>query len=371
MKVTLERAVLVRALTHVQSVVERRNTIPILSNVLLEAEDDRLTLTATDMDLTVIESVAADIALPGAITVPAHMLYDIARKLNDGAQIQLEQLGDGRMQLTSGRAEFSLSTLPREDFPRVTVEDLPTTFALQAAQLRELIDRTKFAMSTEETRYYLNGLYLHINEISGDQHLCAAATDGHRLAAYNMPAPMRAEGMAGVIVPRKTILESRKLLDDTDDNIEISLSETKISFAVGGVRIISKLVDGTFPDYQRVIPQNNDNIVHVEARSLSAAVDRVSTITLEKTRAVKVSVRPGLVHVVANSPDAGSGSDEIEANYDGEEITIAFNARYLIDVLNLMDDGVAEMALADSAAPALIRISGVDNARYVLMPMRV
>ena len=282
MKATIERAKLLRCLSHVQSVVERRNTIPILSNVLIEASADGLVkVMATDLDLQVVESLdAVSVDAPGAITVSAHLLFDIARKLPDGSQVSLET-ADNRMTVKAGRSRFQLPTLPRDDFPVIVEGDLPTSFEIPAKTLAELIDRTRFAISTEETRYYLNGIFLHVSE-EDKPTLKAAATDGHRLARFTLPRPEGAEGMPDVIVPRKAVGELRKLLDEAlDGNVEVDLSASKIRFTLGGeggVILTSKLIDGTFPDYSRVIPTGNDKLLKLDPKSFYEGVDRVATI---------------------------------------------------------------------------------------------
>ncbi|HZD27005.1 MAG TPA: DNA polymerase III subunit beta, partial [Alphaproteobacteria bacterium] len=291
MKLTIERSALLRSLAHVQSVVEKRNTIPILSNVQLVAEDGALSLTATDLDLAIVETVACEVAQPGATTAPAHTLYDIARKLPDGSQVELEFSGDdSRLIVRAARSKFALSCLPREDFPVMAEDDLPHRFELPAPQLRTLIEKTRFAISTEETRYYLNGIYLHAAEADGGGMLRGVATDGHRLARVEVPLPQGAAGMPGVIVPRKTVLEVHKLIEEAEGPIQVGLSETRIRFAFDSIVLTSKLIDGTFPDYQRVIPADNDKRMEVDCKTFAAAVDRVATISSEKSRAVKLAI---------------------------------------------------------------------------------
>jgi DNA polymerase-3 subunit beta len=372
MKLTIERGALLKSLAHVQSVVERRNTIPILSNVLVEASDNALALTATDMDLSIVERVAAAVAGRGATTVAAHTFFDIVRKLPEGAQVQIESTGDGgQVTLKAGRSRFLLATLPKEDFPTMGAGDLPNKFEIAAKELRSLIDRTRFAISTEETRYYLNGIYLH-GTTSGDvKVLRAVATDGHRLARFEMPLPAGAADMPGVIVPRKAVGELRKLLEETDDRVEVALSDAKIRFAFGEVVLTSKLIDGTFPDYQRVIPTGNDKVMEVPKREFAEAVDRVSTISSEKSRAVKLSLKNGMLTLSATSPEAGSASEELEVKYGGSDLEIGFNSRYLLDIAQQIDGEGAQFALADAASPTLVRDVADASALYVLMPMRV
>ena len=371
MKLTIERTNLLRSLGHVQSVVERRNTIPILSNVKIEADGDSLSLNATDMDLDIVESVPADIATPGATTAPALTFFEIVRKLPDGAQIELEAPGDGKLTIRAGRSRFTLSCLPTEDFPVMTGGEYGHSFALAAGDLRELIDRTRFAISTEETRYYLNGIYLHVFDRDGTPMLRAVSTDGHRLASVELPLPDGAAGMPGVIVPRKTVGEIRKLIDETGDDVEISLSEAKIRFSFDDAVLTSKLIDGTFPDYQRVIPTGNDKEMTVNRKALSDAVDRVSAISSEKSRAVKLSISGDTLSLSASSAENGTAQEEIEIGYGLDTIEIGFNSGYLLDIARQIDSDVATFKLADAASPTIISGSDDTGTIYVLMPMRV
>jgi len=372
MKATIERATLLKCLSHVQSVVERRNTIPILSNVLIEASPaGAVKVMATDLDLQVVETMSAvTVDVPGAITVSAHLLFDIARKLPDGSQVSLET-ADNRMTVKAGRSRFSLPTLPRDDFPMIVEGDLPTSFELPARTLAELIDRTRFAISTEETRYYLNGIFLHV----ADDALKAAATDGHRLARFTLARPDGAEGMPDVIVPRKCVAELRKLLEEAlDTNVLIDLSASKIRFTLGGqngVVLTSKLIDGTFPDYSRVIPTGNDKLLRLDPRSFYEGVDRVATIATEKTRAVKIALEKDRVTLSVTSPDNGTAAEELPADYSAAGFEIGFNANYLKDILAQIDGDNVELHLADAGAPTLIRQDDKSPSLYVLMPMRV
>jgi DNA polymerase III subunit beta len=381
MKLTIERGALLKALGHVQSVVERRNTIPILSNVLLRVDaepgghSNTLLLSATDMDLEIVEGVPGQIDRPGHTTAPAHTLYDIVRKLHEGAQISLEttsaQLGGGGLMLRSGRSTFTLACLPPEDFPVLTGGELPHSFALSAAELRSLIDHTRFAISTEETRYYLNGIYLHTTKSEEVPVLRAVATDGHRLARLEMVMPEGAGGMPGIIVPRKTVMELRKLVEEYQEEIQVSLNETKIRFNVGTATLTSKLIDGTFPDYDRVIPSSNDKILEVNCKEFAEAVDRVSTISTEKSRAVKLALDADNLAVSATSPENGTAVEDIEVRYHAAPIEIGFNSRYLLDITQQIDGEGARFLMSDAASPTVVRDISDPSVLYVLMPMRV
>ncbi|MDX2104697.1 MAG: DNA polymerase III subunit beta [Alphaproteobacteria bacterium] len=372
MKLTIDRTALLKCLTHVQSVVERRNTIPILSNVLISAGDGHIGLTATDMDIDIVERAVASVEVPGSTTAPAHTLYDIVRKLPDGSEVELDGGGDKeRVRVRAGRSTFTLPALPVADFPAISGDSLPHSFELTATELKRLIDRTKFAISTEETRYYLNGIYVHATRMDDRPVLRAVATDGHRLARVEQECPDGATGMPGVIVPRKTVQELRKLLDEVDQPVAISLSETRIRFAFGAVVLTSKLIDGTFPDYERVIPTGNDKVMEVSVKPFSAAVDRVATISTEKSRAVKLAVQRGTLTLSATSPDAGSATEELEAVYTGPSIEIGFNSRYLLDITQQIEGDEAKFMMADAAAPTVIYDAADPEAVFVLMPMRV
>lgn len=371
MKFSIDRAALLRSLNHVQSAVEKRNTIPILSNVLMKAEDGVLSLSTTDMDMEINESVAAQVKEAGSTTAPAGTLFDIVKKLPDDSDVEVTLDDSGnQMSVKAGRSNFKLSCLPVADFPELNQGDMPTTFSVPANDLRALIDRTKFAMSTEETRYYLNGIYIHAAENEGVKVLRAVATDGHRLARFEMPLPSGAENMPGVILPRKAVAELRKLVEEAGDSIQIGLSESKIRFNFDHIVLTSKLIDGTFPDYQRVIPQGNDKIVEVNPKAFSYAIDRVSTISDGKSRAIKITFEGKTMTLSANSPEAGSATEDLEIN-GNDNMEIGFNARYLMDITSQIEGDGCRLTLADSASPTIIQDTSDASSLYVLMPLRV
>lgn len=373
MKVTVERSAFLKSLNHVQSVVERRNTIPILSNVMIEAGKGHLKLTATDLDIEIVETLAADVIRNGAATAPAHMLYDIVRKLPEGAQVQAELLTaeGGRLAVSSGSVRFELACLPKEDFPQMASGAMPFRFRLPKDDLKKLIDRTRFAISTEETRFYLNGIYLHAHKDGKHGEMRAVATDGHRLARFQLELPEGAAEMPGVIVPRKTIGELRRLLDDIEGAVDVSLSDTKIQFATDGVELTSKLIDGTFPDYQRVIPSANDKVLTLDSHEFAQAVDRVSTISADKTRAVKLGIGKDKLTLSVVNPDSGTATEELGASYTASPLDIGFNARYLLDITGQIGGKDVRFLLSDAGSPTLIEDSEDKGTLYVLMPMRV
>ncbi|NDF13020.1 MAG: DNA polymerase III subunit beta [Proteobacteria bacterium] len=373
LKVTVERANFLRSLARLQSIVEKRNTIPILSNIKIETEEGALRLTATDMDLTATETIAGTISEEGAVTVPAHTLYEIVRKLPDGSQVNLESdAKSAQLKVTSGNAKFSLSYLPAEDFPTMPEGSLSHQFNLTAKDCAILIERTRFAMSSEETRYYLNGIYLHVaNNASGEAALKAVATDGHRLARIETAMPEGAKGMPGIIIPRKTVTELSKLLQENTGDVNIALSETKIRFASGNIVLLSKLIDGTFPDYERVIPASNDKILEIDAAQLSQAIDRVSTVSTDKSRAIKLALSKGKLTLSANSPENGTAEEEVGAHFDADAMEIGFNSKYMLEMMTQLEGDTAQFLLSDPAAPVIVRDPSDAMALFVIMPMRV
>ncbi len=369
-KLTIERAQLLKALSHTQSIVERRQTIPILSNVLIESVEGAIVIRATDNEIEIMEKVPAVIEESGAVTVPAHKLYDIVKRLPDGVQVSMSVSGEsGQLSLTSGRSKFALAVLPADGFPTMVQENMPFSFDVSGADLLGLINKTGFAASMEETRYNLNGIYLHEKE--GDtSFLTAVATDGHRLACAKMILPEGAKGMPGVIIPRKTIGEISKLAAETEGSVSVSLSANQIRFKLGDVVLASRLIDGTYPEYEKVIPVANDKVVEADATVLAGVIERVSVVS-EKSRGIKLSLSQNLLRVTAASADEGSAEDEMDAAYAGEEMEIGFNFRYLLDILAQVKGGTVRISLNDNISPVVLRDTADENALYVLMPMRV
>ncbi len=372
MKFVIERAVLLKTLSHIQSIVEKRNTIPVLSNVRIEAMGDGVSFKATDMDTEITEIVDAKIAETGATTAPAHMMYDIVRKLSDGAEVEIVFPDEkGQLSIASGRSKFALSTIGAEDFPVISAEKLPIMFNVAREELKDIIDRTQFAVSTEETRYNLNGIYMHAKNEGSTKVLRIVATDGHRLACVETPLAEGAEKVSGIIIPRKTVAEVRKLLDDTKaENIEISVSDNKVRFVLEEVILTSKLIDGTYPDYERVIPTDTDKMLEVSVKGLANAVDRVSVVA-ERTRAIKMIVEKGKVIITTTSPDLGSALEEVDAKYESESLEIGYNFRYLLDILTEIKGENVQFGFSDASSPSVIHDISDTSAIYVLMPMRV
>jgi DNA polymerase-3 subunit beta len=352
MQLKTSRTELARVVGAVGKVIEARNTIPILSNILLEAEGDRLRLTGTDLDIQATASAPCKITTPGKVTVSAKLLGDIVRKA--GADDISLDLKDGRLTVKSGRSRFVLETLPASDYPDLAVGTYDADFEIDLAALFAPVS---FAISSEETRYYLNGIFFHSEE--GKQAV-AVATDGHRLARNRGPElPV----FAGIIVPRKTVGLLPK------GSAKVSVSDTKIRIETADLLLVSKLVDGTFPDYERVIPRENDKTVTVNRDEMMKAADRVVTVSSEKGRTVKLSIAPGSIALAARS-DAGSAEDEVAAEYSGEPFDVGFNSQYVRDIFAVLPAGDVNLRLRDGSSPALIT-GGLEGWDGVLMPMRV
>jgi len=363
---------LLRALGHIHRIVERRTTLAILNNVLLEATPKGLMLRATDMEIDVTETVPCDVAQEGSTTLPAHTFHDLVRKLPDGAHVSLDDTAkDGQLVIRSGRARFTLQCLPAADFPDITVGELPYSFAIPGEALKRLITKTQFAISSEETRYYLNGVFLHLGAEEGKSFLRAVATDGHRLARIQMDAPAHITDLPGVIFPRKAVGETLKLIDDYPGDVQISLSTQKIRIEVGSVVLVSKLIDGTFPEYSRVIPWGNDKHISVSKTEFRASVDRVSTISQDRGRAIALAFADDRLSLSVNNPDQGRAQEEIEVDYSGPPIEIGFNSRYLLDISAAIDGDRVLIDLSDPGSPCVIRDPANDGALYVLMPLRI
>ena len=366
---------LLKALSHIHGIVEVRHTLPILSNIILEAKDDKLILSSTNLDIYCSDKIKAEVLQSGEVSVSAVTFFEIIKRLPSGSEVlMIMEEGENEIRLTCGRSKFNLSTLKTDDFPIISDNDLSTNFVLSADELIRIIDKTKFAVSNEETRYYLNGIFFHKAERNSIQFLRSVATDGHRLAQYDIPLPQGAEEMTGIILPKKTVLELRKVLDDANGDVSISLNENKIKFNFNNLKIISKVIDGTFPDYTKVIPQNNDKIFKTNNHELKNAIDRVSAVAINeetKSKAIKFSIVDNKLFLSAESSSKGSANEEIDISYSGEKVDIGFNSRYVVDICNEIDGEEISINLFDSISPAIILDKADENLFFVLMPMRI
>lgn len=367
MKFSIEKAVFAKALARTTRVVERRNTYPILANVRLEAKDGSLSLRATDLDIEITASIPAMVSNPGVTTVPAALLEGIVRKFPDGSEVSFEH-ADHNALVKAGRSRFNLATLDADQFPDLKSGAFTHTFTVPSADLERLFAKVAFAISTEETRYYLNGIYFH----AADDNLRGVATDGHRLARYDLPLPDGATGMPGVIVPRKTVTELAKLLGGFDGDVTVEMSDTKTRWTMGDVVLLSKSIEGTFPDYQRVTPALTNRIATVGSASLKSAIDRVSIVSSERGgKAVKFGLSAGNLLLEVSNPDHGTSQEDLAVDWDADPFDIGFNAKYCLDCLNVLSGKDFKMSFSDAGSPTRIFSDEDPNALLVLMPMRV
>ena len=366
---------LLKALSHIHGIVEVRHTLPILSNIILEAKDDKLILSSTNLDIYCSDKIKAEVLQSGEVSVSAVTFFEIIKRLPSGSEVlMIMEEGENEIRLTCGRSKFNLSTLKSDDFPIISDSDLSTNFVLSADELIRIIDKTKFAVSNEETRYYLNGIFLHKAERNSIQFLRAVATDGHRLAQYDIPLPQGAEDITGIIIPKKTIYELRKVLDDANGDVSVSLNENKIKFSFNDLKVVSKVIDGTFPDYTKVIPQKNDKNFKTNNSDLKNAIDRVSAVAANeesKSKAIKFCIENNSLSLSVESQSKGSANEMIDVNYSGDKVDIGFNSKYIIDICNEVDGDEISISLSDSISPAIILDKTDENLFFVLMPMRI
>ena len=372
MKFNIEKNKIFKSLSHVQSIVEKKNTLPILSNILIEAKNNKLVLSATDMDLSITDSIDCSVLEEGSTTVSAHTLYDIIRKLPDSSEVEII-CNDGKiMTLRAGKSKFSLGCLPKDDFPLIEVGNLENELTIDSSQLVKLIDKTRFAISNEETRYFLNGIYFHVKKQDNKNLLSLVATDGHRLAKFDyVEKEIKVEEIPGIIIPKKTVNELFKILVDYDGDININLDSNKIVFFVGNSILISKLIDGSFPDYNSVIPSDNNNILKINRNEFSLAVDRVSTITSEKSPVIKFTLLENIMNMSSVNSESGTATEDIVTKYSGSKLEIGFNSKYILEMINNLEDDEITLNFKDSSSPVTALEDSKPGLIYVLMPMRV
>lgn len=367
MKFTISREALLRPLTLVAGVVERRQTLPVLSNVLIEVQGDHVALTGTDLEVELVgRTVAAEVGEEGAATVPARKLVDICKSLPDQSELQFT-VEEGRAILRSGRSRFTLSTLPASEFPNIEESEDQQEVSVPRGTLKRLIESTSFAMAQQDVRYYLNGLLIEIQS----NLLRSVATDGHRLAMCSRPIDVVVEEPFKLIVPRKGIVELSRLLDDSDEPISLMLGTTHIRVHTGDFTFTSKLIDGKFPDYERVVPRNGDKVLLAERAELRQVLSRTAILSNEKYRGVRLYLESGNLKIMANNPEQEEAEENIAVDYSGSPMEIGFNVGYLIDVLSAVNEDRIQMTLANPNSSALMEEPGGGDALYVVMPMRL
>ncbi len=371
-EINVEKTKLLKALSHVHNIVEKKTTIAVLSHVKFDANSENLTISATDMDIAVVETVEASVQKQESLTLPAHKLFEVIRKLPDDSVINLscQTSNTSQVHIKAGMSKFILNSLPATEFPSFEQEKFDQSFKFPTKDLKNILTKTKFAMSNEEMRYYLNGLYFEFSEQEGEVILSVVGTDCHRLALSQVKAPKEAKSLAPVIIPKKTISELCRLLDDADEEVTISMHKNKIRFDLKNVTLISKLIDGTFPSYSKAIPTNNDKVMQVNTDDITKAVDRVSTMSTDKFNTIKFLAKDGRLEISAFGDASGFGSDIINVEYDNEPIEMGFNFKYLLEMFATISGQTMEFHFADSFSPSIVKDSEDENVTFVIMPMR-
>ena len=372
MKFIVSKSDIFKTLSHLQSIVSKKNTLPILSNILIEADDNTLTLSATDMDISIKETITCNIIDIGSTTLNAQMIFDIIKKLPDTTEIEFISNNGKILTIRSDVSKFSLSCLPKDEFPLIeTKTNNSKKITVKSQTILNLINKTKFAISNEETRYFLNGLYFNISSNENTSNLIFVGTDGHRLAVSTSILNISIDEIPGVIIPKKTINELSKLLSEDYDDIDIDISLNKIIFYIGNLILVSKLIDGNFPDYTRVIPKNNNNNLVINRENLLSAVDRVSTIANEKSPSIKFKLLENFINLSSVNSENSTATEDLKAEYKGNEIEIGFNSRYVMDILDNLKGEEVKISFNNNSNPILIKEKIDSENTYVLMPMRV
>ena len=371
MKFKISRSDFFKSLSHLQGIVDKKNSLPILANILIEAKDNNLILSSTDMDISIIEKISCNVLEDGATTINSQILYDIVRKIDDKSEIEIISNNGKLLTLRSEGSRFSLACLPKEDYPLIEKNNSGNDIVLNSKILYKLIDKTKFAISNEETRYFLNGLYFNVTKEDNKNVLTLVGTDGHRLAKFSHQIDVQIDQISGVIIPKKTIYELSKLLSEIDSDIKVSISSNKVVFIIKDIILISKLIDGSYPDYKRVIPNDNNNILKINRHKLLSAVDRVSTIANDKSPVIKFKLLKNILNLNTINNESSTASEDLTINYQGDEIEIGFNSKYIMDIVNNLEDTEISINLKDNTSPIIAQEYSNTNLVYVLMPMRV
>ena len=372
MKFIVSKSLIYKTLSHLQSIVNKKNTLPILANILIEADQNTLTLSATDMDISIKEAINCNIIESGSTTLNAQIMFDIIKKLPENSEIEFIS-NDGKiLTIRSNVSKFSLQCLPKDEFPIIeTSSNNAKRLKVKANTIFNLINKTKFAISNEETRYFLNGLYFNISSQDNKSALTFVGTDGHRLATSSSETNNINTEIPGVIIPKKTINELSKLLAENNDEVDIDIFSNKIIFYIENLILISKLIDGNFPDYNRVIPKDNNNHLNINREKLLSAVDRVSTIANEKSPSIKIKLLKNLINLSTINSENSTATEDLETNYDGNEIEIGFNAKYIMDILDHLEGEEIKISFNDNTTPIIAQEQAKSEITYVLMPMRV
>ena len=371
MQFVVKRDILLKSLNFVQGVVEKKNTLPILSNVLLQLKDKKLSIVATDLDIIFYDEISdVNIVNEGSTTTSAAILYDILRKISSNSELNFDLKSENKLSLKSENSNFNLLCLPTNNFPSFADEFEGQEIALNNNKFLKLLNKTKISISNDDTRHYLNGIFLHLTEAHGRNFLTAVATDSHRLSSSSLEVENTGD-FTSLILPRKTVYQLSTLLSETSEQLTMQTSENKIKFTLGKIKLISKVIDGKFPDYKKVVPVNNDKILAVSSKDFINSIERVASVSLDRKEGVKLLINKDNIQLSVNSANSGEGNEKIKAEFSNENLNISFNSKYLIDIASEVEDKNLKMCLKDSVSPVLIEDASDKNSYYVIMPMKI
>ena len=371
MQFVIKRDILLKSLNFVQGVVEKKNTLPILSNVLLKLKDKKLSIIATDLDIIFFDEISdVKIINEGSTTTSAAILYDIMRKISSNAELNFELKTENKLSLKSQNADFNLNCLPTDNFPSFADEFEGNEISINNKRFLKLLNKTRISISNDDTRHYLNGIFLHLTEVQGRKFLTGVATDSHRLSSSSLEIDASTD-INPLILPRKTVFQLCSLLSDSLEQLSIQTSDNKIKFNLGNMKLISKVIDGKFPDYKKVVPNSNDKILTVSSKDFINSIERVASVSLDRKEGVKLLINKDNVQLSVNSANSGEGNEKIKADFSSENLNISFNSKYLIDIASEVEDKNLKMNLKDSVSPVLIEDVSDKNSYYVIMPMKI
>ena len=371
MQFVVKRDILLKSLNFVQGVVEKKNTLPILSNVLLQLKDNKLSIVATDLDIVFYNEISdVKIINEGSTTTSAAILYDILRKISSNSELNFDLKSENKLSLKSDSADFNLLCIPTDNFPSFSDEFEGQEIALDKNRFLKLLNKTRISISNDDTRHYLNGVFLHLTEAHGRNFLTGVATDSHRLSSSSLEIE-NSNDFSSLILPRKTVFQLCSLLSETSDSLMMQSSENKIKFTLGKIRLISKVIDGKFPDYKQVVPATNDKILNVPSKEFINSIERVASVSLDRKEGVKLMIDKDNIQLSVNSANSGEGNETIKADYNSESLNISFNSKYLIDIASEIENKNLKMNLKDSTSPVLIEDASDKNSYYVIMPMKI
>ena len=371
MQFVVKRDILLKSLNFVQGVVEKKNTLPILSNVLLQLRDKKLSIVATDLDIIFYDEISEiKILKEGSTTTSAAILYDILRKISSDSELNFELKSENKLSLKSENSDFNLLCLPTDNFPSFADEFEGQELNLNNSRFLKLLNKTKISISNDDTRHYLNGIFLHLTEVHGRNFLTGVATDSHRLSSSSLEIESP-NNFNPLILPRKTVFQLCSLLAETNDQLKMQTGDNKIKFTLGNVKLISKVIDGKFPDYKKVVPTTNDKILVVSSKDFINSIERVASVSLDRKEGVKLFINKDNVQLSVNSANSGEGNEKIKADFNSENLNISFNSKYLTDIASEVEDKRLKMNLKDSVSPVLIEDLSDKNSYYVIMPMKI